>query len=114
MALVQAVLALISRSLGRITSAMFGWAVVALFGQTTPTEKPILSALVGAAAAWPVLLLGIAMPKVAVFVLGFVPLPSWIPSWTVRMVWIGLALAIPFAVGLTMAIADHVVASCPA
>jgi hypothetical protein len=104
MALVQAVLALISRSLGRITSAMFGWAVVALFGQPTPTEKTMLSALVGAAAAWPVLLLGIAMPKVAVFVLGFVPLPSWIPSWTVRMVWIALALAIPFAVGLTMAI----------
>jgi hypothetical protein len=103
MAVVQALLALITRSLGRITSAIFGWAVVALFGQTAPAEKTKLSALVGAAAAWPVLLLGIAMPKISAFVLGFVPLPDWVPSWTVRVVWIVLAATIPFAVGLTMA-----------
>jgi hypothetical protein len=96
-------IALISRSLGRISSAIFGWAVVALFGQTDPAEKTMLSALVGAAAAWPVLLLGIAMPKIAVFALGFVPLPDWVPRWTVRLVWIGLAATIPLAVGLTMA-----------
>jgi hypothetical protein len=103
MAVLQALVALITRSLGRITSAIFGWAVVALFGQTAPAEKTKLSALVGAAAAWPVLLLGIAMPKVSAFVLGFVPLPDWVPSWTVRVVWIVLAATIPFAVGLTMA-----------
>jgi Putative Actinobacterial Holin-X, holin superfamily III len=103
MAVIQALLALISQSLGRISSAIFGWAVVALFGQTDPAEKTMLSALVGAAAAWPVLLLGIAMPKIAVFALGFVPLPDWVPRWTVRLVWIGLAATIPLAVGLTMA-----------
>jgi Putative Actinobacterial Holin-X, holin superfamily III len=102
MAVIQAVLALISRSLGRITSAIFGWAVVALFGQTSPREKTLLSALVGAAAAWPVLLLGIAMPRVMTFVLGFVPLPASVPDWTVRSVWIVLAVAVPSAVGLTM------------
>jgi MFS family permease len=104
MAVIQAVLALITRSLGRITSAIFGWAVVALFGQTDPSERTMLSALVGAAAAWPVLLLGIMAPKVSTFVLGFVPIPDWVPSWTVRLVWIALALVIPFAVGLTLAI----------
>src|SRR6267378_1173599 len=50
MVIVQAVLALISRSLGSIMSALFGWAVVALFGPTNPREKMWLSALVGAAA----------------------------------------------------------------
>jgi hypothetical protein len=80
MAVLQALIALVTRSLGRITSAIFGWAVVALFGQTAPAEKTMLSALVGAAAAWPILLLGIAMPKLAAFVLGFVSLPDWIPS----------------------------------
>jgi len=104
MAVIQAVLALISRSLGRIVSAIFGWAVVALFGQADPSEKTMLSAVVGAAAAWPILLFGIAMPKVAVFVLGFVPVPAWIPSWVIRLFWIGLAAAIPFAVGITMAV----------
>jgi hypothetical protein len=103
MAVLQALIALVTRSLGRITSAIFGWAVVALFGQTAPAEKTMLSALVGAAAAWPILLLGIAMPKLAVFVLGFVPLPAWVPRWTVRVAWISLAALIPLAVGITMA-----------
>jgi Putative Actinobacterial Holin-X, holin superfamily III len=103
MAIVQAALALISRSLGRIVSAIFGWAVVALFGQTDGREKTALSALVGAAALWPILVLGIAVPKIAVFALSFVPLPEWVPKWIVRAVWIVLAAAVPFAVGITMA-----------
>jgi Putative Actinobacterial Holin-X, holin superfamily III len=103
MAVIQALFALISRSLGRITSSIFGWAVVALFGRTNSREQTLLSALVGAAAAWPVLLLGIAMPKIGTFLLSFVPIPEWVPDWTVRAVWIGLAVAVPFAVGLTMA-----------
>lgn len=104
MAIIQALLALITRSLGRITSSIFGWAVVALFGRTNSREQTLLSALVGAAAAWPILLLGIAMPKVATLLISFVPLPEWVPDWTVRVVWIGVAAAVPFAVGLTMAL----------
>jgi Putative Actinobacterial Holin-X, holin superfamily III len=103
-AIVQAVLALISRSLGRIVSAIFGWAVVALFGQTAPGERTLLSAVVGAAAVWPVLLLGVAMPKIATWVLAFVPLPTWIPQGVVRLVWIGLAVVVPFAVGVALAV----------
>jgi hypothetical protein len=103
MAVLQALLALITRSLGRITSSVFGWAVVALFGRTDRREQTLLSALVGAAAAWPILLLGIAVPKVATFLISFVPLPEWVPAWTVRVVWIGLAAAVPFAVGLILA-----------
>jgi hypothetical protein len=49
-------LALITRSLGSILFALFGWAVVALFGPTSSRQKVWLSALVGAAAAWPLLL----------------------------------------------------------
>jgi hypothetical protein len=103
MAIIQGLLALVSRSLGRITSTMFGWAVVALFGQTSGQEKVVLSGLVAAAAAWPILLLGIAVPKVSAFVLAFVPLPDWVPAWTVRVGWIVLAAAVPVAIGITMA-----------
>jgi Putative Actinobacterial Holin-X, holin superfamily III len=103
MAIIQALLALVTRSLGRILSAIFGWAVVALFGQTSGTEKVALSAVVGAAAAWPILLIGIAAPKTAALVLAFVPVPAWVPSWAVRTVWIGLAALVPLAVGMAMA-----------
>jgi Putative Actinobacterial Holin-X, holin superfamily III len=103
MAILQALVALITRSLGRITSSIFGWAVVALFGQTSKREQTFLSALVGAAAAWPILLLGIAVPKLSTFLVSFVPLPDGVPEWVVRTVWIGLAVAVPLAVGLTVA-----------
>lgn len=104
MAIFQALITLASRSLGRILSAIFGWAVVALFGHTGSREKTVLSALVAAAAAWPVLLLGIAVPKIALWALAFVPLPGRVPSWTVRLVWITLAALVPFAVGITLAV----------
>src|SRR5216117_1509450 len=57
-----------------------GWAVVALFGPTSSREKVWLSALVGAAAAWPILVLGVIWPRIAARLLTFASLPSWIPS----------------------------------
>jgi hypothetical protein len=102
-AIVQAFLALIGRSAGKILNAIFGWAVRALFGQTTARERTFLSVVVGAAVAWPILLIGIVAPKTAVLLLAFVPLPHWIPSWTVRLVWTGLALVIPIGVGVAVA-----------
>ena len=104
MVIIQAVLALLSRSLGTIMSALFGWAVVALFGPTNPREKMWLSALVGAAAVWPLLLIGVVWPRLATLLLSFAPLPhSWVPTWVIRLVWIILAVAVPVALGAAMA-----------
>jgi hypothetical protein len=103
MVVLQAIFALISKSAGKILNALFGWAVRALFGQTTAREQTFLSIVVGAAVAWPVLLIGIAAPKIAAFLIAFVPIPHRIPSWIIRMVWVGLALIIPIAVGIAVA-----------
>ncbi len=103
MAILQAILALISRSLGSILSALFGWAVVALFGPTSPREKAWLSALVGAAAAWPLLIIGVIWPRLAAIALTFASLPSWLPSWLVRSLWISLAVIVPFVLGAVVA-----------
>jgi hypothetical protein len=103
MAILQAILALVTRSAGKILNAVFGWAVHALFGKTAARDETLLSALVAAAAAWPLLVAGIVAPKVAAFVLAFVPLPSSVPSWVVRIVWSVLALAVPVTLGLTLA-----------
>lgn len=103
MVLIQALLSLITRSAGKILNAIFGWAVVALFGRTSSRQQTMLSALVGLAAAWPLLLVGIAMPKVAALVLAFVPLPDSVPDWAVRLVWIALAISVPTVVGLVVA-----------
>jgi len=103
MAILQALLALITRSIGKILNAVFGWAVHALFGQTSPKDQTMLSAIVAAAVAWPLLALGVAAPKVAALALAFVPLPHSVPSWVVRIVWLTLAFTVPLALGIAIA-----------
>ena len=103
MAILQALISLITKSAGKILNAIFGWAVVALFGQTSPKEQTMLSAVVAAAAAWPLLLLGIAVPRVTLFVVSFVPLSKSVPSLWLRIVWIALALLVPVVVGSVIA-----------
>ena len=103
MAIVQSLLALLTRSFGRLLSALFGWAVVALFGDTSPKEKTWLSVLVAAAAGWPLLVFGVIWPRLAALVLAFVPLPEWISDNVIRAVWIALAVAVPFSLGIAVA-----------
>jgi hypothetical protein len=102
-AILQALFRLIARSASTALNAIFGWAVIALFGQTTPKEQTVYSALVAAAAAWPLLLIGVAFPKVALFVVAFVPLAKSVPGFWLRMVWIALAVLVPFVVGTAVA-----------
>ena len=103
MAILQALISLITRSAGKILNAIFGWAVLALFGQTTPKEQTMLSAVVAAAAAWPLLVLGIVVPRVTLFVVSFVPLSKSVPSLWLRIIWIALALLVPVVVGSVIA-----------
>ena len=95
MGLLSALISLITRSAGKILNAAFGWAIVALFGQTSKREQTLLTGVVAAAAFWPVLVLGVIFPKIATLVLAFVPLPKSWPSWPIRLVWLGLALLVP-------------------
>jgi uncharacterized membrane protein YqjE len=77
--------------------------VRALFGTTSSSEQTKLSVLVAAAVAWPLLVAGIVAPKLAALLLAFVPLPHWVPSWVVRLVWAALALIVPLALGIAVA-----------
>jgi len=81
-----------------------GWAVGALFGATSKRQQTLFSVIVGAAVAWPVLTFGVLAPKIAVQAIALIPLPDTVPTWTVRLVWIALALAIPLAVGAAVVV----------
>src|SRR5688572_6758214 len=98
MALLQVLLSLVGRWSGRILNAVFGWAVVALFGRTSSTQQTILAGVVAMAALWPLLLIGIAAPRFSTVLLAFVPLADDAPEGLVRAIWIGLAVAIPAVV----------------
>jgi hypothetical protein len=103
MVLIQALFSFLSKSVGKVLNAIFGWAVVALFGRSSSKEQSLLTGLVGSAAIWPLLLIGVAFPKVAAAVVAFIPLSDRVASWAARLVWIGLALAVPLVVGLVVA-----------
>jgi len=102
-AILQALISYLTRSAGTALNAIFGWAVIALFGQRSPREQTMLSALVAVAAAWPLLLLGALLPKVALFLIAFIPLARSVPDLSLRIVWIALALLVPLVVGVAVA-----------
>jgi len=101
--ILQGLLAWLRKSASKIVQAIFGWAVRALFGTPEESEKTMLSAVVASAAAWPLLLIGIPFPKIAAFVIAFVPIPKWVPSGWIRGIWIALAVAVPVGVGIALA-----------
>src|SRR5262245_8498280 len=99
MLLLEAIFALLRRSLGSVVRAIFGWATLALFGEVRASERTLLSMVVGAAAAWPFMLAGVVFPKEAALVLAFLPIPKNTSESLVRGVWIALTALIPLAVG---------------
>ena len=104
MALIQAIVSLITQTVGRILSALLDWAIVSLFGRVTGNRKLFLWGMMAAAAAWPILLVGLVAPKAALFFFTFVPLSSTVPPSLVRKIWLGLALLVPIAVGVTVGV----------
>jgi len=103
MVLIQALLSFIGRSAGKVLNAIFGWAVIALFGRTSSRQQTVLSGLVAMAALWPLLLVGIVVPKAAAFLIAFVPLARSIPDGVVRIIWIALAFLVPMVIGMVVA-----------
>jgi Putative Actinobacterial Holin-X, holin superfamily III len=104
MALIQALIRFVTQTVGRILSALLDWAVVSLFGRVTGKRKLFLWGMMACAAAWPVLLAGVAAPKAALFVFAFVPLSSSVPPSVVRKIWLGAAVLVPIAVGATVGV----------
>ena len=103
MAILQALISYLGKSAGKALNAIFGWAVLALFGTTSPKEQTTLTAVVAMAAAWPILLLGVIVPKIALLVIAFVPMGKSVPSAWLRLVWIALAVLVPIIVGTVVA-----------
>ncbi len=64
--------------------AIFGWATMALFGAVSEKDRNLLTAVVAAAAIWPVMLFGALLPRTGAFLLAFVPIPKSAPTGLVR------------------------------
>jgi len=103
MALLQAIVSFITRTFGKILSSLLDWPVVSLFGRVSGRRQLFLWGMMAAAAAWPILLIGVLAPKAATFFFTFVPMASSVPPNLVRTLWLGVAVLVPVAVGITVA-----------
>jgi hypothetical protein len=100
MALVQALLALVFRSAGKLLNTAFGWATMLLFGKVPSDRQIYLSVIAFGSVGWIVAVLGIAFPSFAAFLLAFVTLPAWVDRAWIRLAMLTAAIVIPLIVGV--------------
>jgi len=99
MAILQALIGLALRSLGRVVNTALGWATVLLFGRIPQQRQIIVTAMAFGSVVWLVAVAGIAWPGLAAFLLAFVTPPPWVdPAW-IRLAMLAAAAAIPLLVG---------------
>lgn len=98
MALVQALLAMVFRSAGKLLNTAFGWATVLLFGRVPDDRQIYLSGVAFGSVLWLIALVGLAFPAIAGFLVAFASPPEWIKPW-IRIAMLVAVLVIPALVG---------------
>jgi len=98
MALVQALLAMVFRSAGKLLNTAFGWATVLLFGRVPEDRQIYLSAVAFGSVLWLIALVGVAFPAIGSFLVAFVSPPEWVKPW-IRLAMLVAVVVIPALVG---------------
>jgi hypothetical protein len=100
MVIFQALITLITNSIGKILNTAFSWATLIFFGKIPDKRQSFFSIMAMAAVVWLVVALGIAFPGFGAFVLAFIPLPEWVDRFWIRMIMLALTLLVPIGVGV--------------
>jgi hypothetical protein len=90
----------IGRKIGSVLQAIFGWSVTALFGRLPMKRQAVVTVALVLSLAWPLIVIGVFVPKVANWALALLPLEQWFGERPLRIVWGVLALLAPPLVGL--------------
>jgi hypothetical protein len=98
MALVQALLAMVFRSAGKLLNTAFGWATVLLFGRVPESRQMYLSMVAFGSVLWLIALVGVAFPGVGTFLVSFVSPPERLKPW-IRIGMLLAAAVLPALVG---------------
>lgn len=99
MAIVGSLFAMVGRFAGRLLNAVLGWATLLLFGKVSGRKQTVLLIVALGSLAWVMTLIGILLPDIGTFLLAFVPVPDFVDENVVRLVMLGLAVAIPLLIG---------------
>ena len=98
MAIIQALLAMVFRSAGKLLNMAFGWATVLLFGRVPADRQIYLSGVAFGSVLWLLALVGLAFPTIGAFLLAFVSPPAWLKPW-IRLILLVAVIVIPALVG---------------
>jgi len=99
MAILQALIAALLRSMGSILNTAFGWATLTLFGRSPRSRQTALSILSFGSVIWIIALCGAIWPSFSTFLLAFVTVPDFLKPW-VRALMLLLVAVVPLAIGL--------------
>lgn len=100
MAILSALLSFLSRQIGRVLQAVFGWSITALFGRLSSKEQTAVSVALLLSIAWPFFVIGVFFPGIASWLIAFVPMHDVVGREVLRIVWCSLAVIAPPIVGL--------------
>jgi hypothetical protein len=87
------------RLIGAVATMTVAWATILLFGRIPEAKRSLLSLIALGSLAWVAALAGVLVPTVGSFLLAAVPRASFIEDWWLRLVMLGLAVLLPFAIG---------------
>lgn len=99
MAFLSVLLSFLTKKVGSLLQAIFGWSVSALFGRLPARKQAFVTVALVLSLAWPVFVVGLIVPAVAGWVLAFLPLQQWFGAVALRIVWGALAFVAPLLVG---------------
>ncbi len=100
MAILQAIVGFIGRSLGKILNTVFGWATIMLFGKVPSNRQIYLTIMAFGSVLWLIALIGTVFPSAGTFLIAFMPLPSWVDQSLVRLAMLAAAIILPPVMGL--------------
>jgi hypothetical protein len=100
MAIFGSLFAVLGRFAGRLLNSALGWATILLFGKVEGRRQTVLLVMALGSLAWLITLAGIIWPRVATFVLAFVPIPGFVDDTWIRLAMLAMAALIPLLIGV--------------
>jgi hypothetical protein len=99
MAVLAGLIGIVGRFAGKVLTTLLGWASTLLFGKVPPDKQLVVVLITFGSIAWLALVAGVIVPDAGTFLLGFVPVPGWLPDWVVRLAMLIGAIVLPLVIG---------------
>lgn len=103
MAILSALISMLSKKIGDLLQILFGWSLTGLFGRLPSRKQTALSVALILAIVWPLLVAGCFVPGLSAWAIAFVPLHHLVDKEILRIVWMVLSVLVPIGVGFIVA-----------